>query len=263
MTTLRIIAASLLAAGASIGAFAAKPPLYDDFSGPEIDRAKWIQSESWRYTAGGKLRLGRWLYGGVGTDIGVIYESFSHSMPDSTAPKAFGVTIKVTDADTIEGCGFNPTPSRSRARLIAAYFNLRPGGPVPGDQTGDVLAQIWLARASDSLDPPGTLQVAAMLSECTNADCSTGTVMHLAPMGSANAGTAVTLQIDWDKKNNLFRFIRDTATVSEAPYTAGDGVAPAVPFVNVSLRNETANCVSGPRAKAGLAAEFDNVRAAR
>ena len=42
-------------------------------------------------------------------------------------------------------------------------------------------------------------------------------------------------------------------------YTDDDSVAPSLPFNNLSLRNEVANCLSGARVKAGVSAEFDNV----
>lgn len=257
------LAALLFAAGTTLTAHAAKPPLYDDFAGDEIKRAKWLETEAWRFTDKGKLHMGRWLHGGVGTDTGVVLESFNTTVSNSTPPKAFAATIKVTDIDPNEGCAFNPAPSVPRARIIAAYFNVRPGGPVPNDQTGDVLAQIRLVRASNSADAPGILRVEGNVVECTNANCSAVNLWSFADLGTVPVGTAVAAQIDWSKSNNLFRFIRDKTTVVEATYTASDGTGAALPFVNLSLRNETANCASGPRAKAGIAAEFDDVRIAQ
>ncbi|MBT9594987.1 MAG: hypothetical protein IV094_03220 [Vitreoscilla sp.] len=250
----------LIAASLPLAALAAKPPLYDDFSGAEIERSRWFETEAWRYTSGGTLHMGRWLYGGTAADSGLVLESFNTTISNNAAPKAFAATIKVTDIATNEGCSFNPSPSQSRARLIAAYFNVRPGGPVPNDQTGDVIAQIRLIRASNSVDPAGVLQVDGTLVECTNANCSNGNTLAFADLGTVATGTPVTAQIEWSKANNLFRFIRDKTQIVDATYTAGDGTSPAVPFVNLSLRNEAANCFSAQRTKTGIAAEFDNVR---
>ena len=244
-------------------ALAAKVPLYDNFSGPQIDRAKWFESEAWRFDDGKQLNLARWLYGGTASDTGVTAETFALNMPDSTAPKAVSAVIAVTDAATIEGCAANTTPSYARARLIAAYFNVRAGGPIPGDRTGDVLTQIRVGRTSNSADAPGVLRVQGVVSSCSNADCSVSAGMYSADLGTTTVGTPVTAQIDWDKKNNLFRFTRDKSTVVTTPYTEADDQLPVGPFVQVSIRNETANCLSGAKAKSGVAATFDNVSIAR
>jgi hypothetical protein len=260
MTTLSRLTAALTGAVAALGAQAARPPLYDDFSGSGIDRGKWVETETWRYIANGKAKLGRWIYGGTSSDSGVTFESLSLSLSASAPPKSLGATIKVTDVSINEGCPFNASPSRPRARIIAAYFNIRPGGPLPGDRTGDVLGLVQLIRASNSTDPQGVLQVQGVVAECTTADCSGATSLYFAPLGTVQTGTAAVVQVDWDKKNNLFRFTRDKTTVVEQPYTEVDSVGPSLPFANVSLRNEAANCLSGPRAKTGIAAEFDDVR---
>lgn len=262
MTRVFTIAAGLLAVAASFAAQAARPALYDDFSGAGIDRAKWNETEAWRFVDNGKAKLGRWLYGGTASDTGVALESWNLTLSASAPPKALGATIKVTDIDTNEGCAFNTAPSRPRARIIAGYFNVRPGGPVPGDRTGDVLGLVQLIRASNSGDAPGVLRVQGVVAECTNADCSLAGSLYSADLGTVMKGSAVVAQMDWDKKNNLFRFTRDKTTIVETPYAENDSVGPSLAFANLSLRNETANCMSGPRAKAGIAAEFDDVRLA-
>jgi hypothetical protein len=69
---------------------------------------------------------------------------------------------------------------------------------------------------------------------------------------------AVTAQIDWDRKNNLFRFTRDKTTSVDAPDAEADSSGPSLAFAHVSLCTDAANCTAG-RVKAGLSAEFDNV----
>jgi len=241
---------------------AAKVPLYDNFTGTQINRAKWVESEAWRFIDGNKLSMGRWIFGGTASNTGVTADTFSLNMPDTTPPKGLSALITVTDAGTIEGCAANTTPSFPRARLIAAYFNARPGGPVPGDRTGDVLTQVRVGRASNSVDAPGVLRVQGVVSSCSNADCSTSTGLYSADLGTTTVGTAVAVQINWTKASKLFRFTRDGTLVVNVTYTQIDSAGPVDPFVQVSLRNETANCTAG-RAKAGIAALFDNVGVAR
>lgn len=253
--TVATASAALLAC---LGAQAARLPLYDDFSAPGIDRNKWIDGEAWRYVSNGKLRMGRWIFGGTASDTGVTAESYGLNATSAAPPKGISATIKVTDLSINEGCAANPSPSRPRARIIAAYFNVRPGGPVPGDRTGDVLAQLQLSRASNSTDADGILRVAGFVTECDNPDCSASTILYSADLGQTSVNSAVTAQIDWDRKNNLFRFTRDKTTSVDVPYTEADSSGPSLAFANVSLRTDAANCTAG-RVKAGLSAEFDNV----
>src|SRR5262245_24903399 len=77
MTKFSHAAAGLLAAGLTLAAQAAKVPLYDDFSGTEIDRAKWQETEIARYVDEdkGRLFLGRLLLGGNTSDSGLTAEN--------------------------------------------------------------------------------------------------------------------------------------------------------------------------------------------
>ena len=86
--------------------------------------------------------------------------------------------------------------------------------------------------------------------------------LYLADLGRVAAGTKVTGRIDWEPGARLFRFTRDRTLVIETPYTETDGVPPSQPLQALGLRVEAANCASGPRPKAGIAAEFDNVQVA-
>jgi len=114
-------------------------------------------------------------------------------------------------------------------------------------------------RASNSSDPPDVVHVQGRVGDCTNADCSGSALLYAVELGTAMKGDAVVAQIDWDKKNNKFRFTRDRTTVQETPYTEDDSFAPSLAFANLSLRNEAANCTA-VKVKSGLSAEFDDVR---
>ncbi|MGM9489160.1 hypothetical protein [Ideonella sp. YS5] len=259
MKELSRVVAGLLTVGACVGAQSAKLPLYDDFSTTGIDRSRWFETETWRLVENGKAKLGRWIYGSTASNAGTTTESFNLTLAGVAMPKGLGATIKVTDLSINEGCAANSSPSLPRARIIASYFNIRPGGPVPGDRTGDVLALIHLIRASNSSDPPDVLRVQGRVAECTNADCSGTALLYAVELGTAAKGDPVLAQVDWDKKNNKFRFTRDKTTIQETPYTEDDSFEPSLGFANLSLRNEAANCTA-TKVKSGLSAEFDDVR---
>src|SRR5437867_2255589 len=81
-------------------------------------------------------------------------------------------------------------------------------------------AQDYLNRASNAADAPGVLRVVANAFVCTNADCSTSSFVGSALLGTANVGTSVLLQIEWDKAGKRFLFSRDNgAQTGEVHYT--------------------------------------------
>jgi hypothetical protein len=253
-----VLLAGLCLAGTTL---AAKVPLYDDFSGPGIDRSKWNEAETWRYVDDkGRLTMGRYIFGATTSDSGVTLDNLNLSVSEPTSAKTLKATITVTAVNVDETCAANTSVSSSYARLTGSYFNVRSGGPLPGDRTGDVGAQIRVIRSSNSSDAAGVLKVQGVPFVCTNADCSTSSAYGApADLGLVNVGTAVTAQINWDKKNNKFAFIRDNGTPVEVSYTDSDSTAPELAYNNISLRNVVANCQSGPRVKAGIEARFDNV----
>lgn len=252
---------ALLACGLlSAQAFAASV-LYDDFNaGTGLDRTKWSESEGWRFVDDkGRLSLGRYLYGGTASSTGLAVESWNTSLLIGAAVKGLKGTVTATEIQQDETCAANTAVGQSSARLISSHFNIRAGGPVAGDRTGDVLAQIRLRRLSNSTDPQGTLQVQALLTQCVSADCNSSVNMPGSPvlMGTVPLGTAAKVQYTWDRKNNKVVFGWG-AVSAEIAYTEDDSVAPSLLFANVSLRNEVLNC-AGQRIKGGVAANFDNI----
>jgi len=241
-------------------AMAAKPPLYDDFNGGNgLDRSKWFDAEMGLFVEGKQLRVGRYTYGGTSADTGLALETFGQTLLDTTVPKALSADITVSDMRWLEGCASNPLPSRAAARLIAAFFNGRVGGPLPGDRTGDVLAQVRLVRGTDSTLPAGQVQVQGVVSRCTVADCNSSAAIGIVDFGTVAFNTAVNGRIDWVKKSKSFKFTVGGVT-QNVVYTDTDSVGPVRAFTQVSARNEAANCLSGPKTKAGVEALFDNVR---
>ncbi len=260
MTLNPLLMAALLAASVAGTAHAAKLPILDNFNDANvgIDSTKWRDSEYMRFIdTTGKLTLGRWTYGSNTSDTGSTAENLSTSATDNAPAKVLKVTVVVNSLEPTP-CAANTTPSAVQARTIGAFFSTRAGGPVAGDQTGDVLAQIGLRRASDSVDAPGLMRVSGGVPQCTNSDCSTANNLGGFDLGTADIGDKVVLQITWDEANSKFLFSRDGGTPVEVSHAAVTKTGlPGRPFNNVSIRNLTANCTAS-RVRAGMEASFDD-----
>ncbi|MBQ0941706.1 hypothetical protein KAK07_00010 [Ideonella sp. 4Y16] len=236
---------------------------YDDFNvNTGLDRIKWNESEAARFVDNNKLTLGRFLYGNTASDTGLTMESWNTTIPIAAPIKGLRADVTVDNIWQSESCAANPAVGQSSARLIGSFFNIRPGGPVPGDRTGDVLAQIRARRTSNSVDAPGVMQVQGVLSQCTNADCSASAALPgasalVVQLGTVTPGTPMRLQFSWDKKANTFTYVRDGNITAQITYTENDGTAPAALFANMSMRNEIQNCTT-QRIKGGISGEFDN-----
>lgn len=243
---------------------AAKPPIYDDFSSTTgLDRAKWFETEAWRFAEGKVLNLGRSVMGNTTSDSLALIDTFGVNMLDGTPPKGVSADITVTGISHLESCAANPALGRTQARLVAAFFSSRAGGPVAGDRTGDIGAMFRVGRDSNSTAPAGELNVQGVVFECTNADCSTSNSPPVVNLGTTTIGTKVNGRIDWNKKTKTFQFTRDGGTPQSVAYTYANTGTPASPLVNVTLRNEAPNCLSGARTKVGLSAVYDNVGLSR
>lgn len=254
--SLALLALLLTGTGGSV---MAAVPLYDDFSSGEIDRSKWNETGVVRLIERGRLRLARMTLGGTAADTGVLPDGVSETLSDPAVSKGLKATITVNGAYLDESCAANTTPSFVRGRLLGSFFNVRSGGPVAGDRTGDVLAQVRVGRRSNSTDAPGTLRVEGVLSICTSSDCNNSSLIGtVADLGTVSIGKSVRAQIDWDKRTRTFTFTRDALTPVNITYTQSHAIAPVLPLNNVSVRNEIQNCLSGARVKGGVDATFDN-----
>ena len=160
----------------------------------------------------------------------------------------------------LDTCAANTSASASRARLMGSFFSVRTGGPVAGDATGDIIANIYLRRASNSTDPAGTLRIVGAYAQCADSACATVTNGHSMDLGTAVVGQKVQLQLEWDKANQQFAYIVDGGTPVNHSYVGMLGArtgTPGNPFNHVAVRNEVPNCVAS-RPMAGMEALFDN-----
>lgn len=259
--SLTLIAATLLTCASHAGSL----PLYDDFSGGAISTDLWQEGENVRNVdSKGRLVMAKYAFGAgtssLGTSsLGTSFDTFNLSMTDFAVAKGMSAVITATGY-RLDSCPGSPAVSNSRARLIGAFFNVRPGGPVMGDQTGDVLAQVYLRRYANSQDGADVFQVSGMVTQCNNFDCSNSTVISSAALGNTTLNTAETLRIDWNQKKKLFNFTRGSNPAVSASYgSLVDTTPPARQFNNVSIRTEVANCPAPIRVKAGMSALFDKV----
>ncbi|MFZ2988116.1 hypothetical protein [Ideonella sp.] len=259
MSPRHAIAAALLSILGASASAATPPPTYDEFTSLAISPDLWNEGATIRQVdSKGKLNLARYIYGNQSSNAGQTVENLNLSLTDNAPAKSLRAVITATEAASIQGCAANTSSSNARARIIGAYFNVRAGGPVPGDATGDILAQAYLIRYSDTTDAAGVVQVGGNIVQCNNSDCSSSSLITSVSMGTTTVGTAVGLQIDWDKKNSQFLFTRGKEAAVPASYLGlKHTVAPARPFNNVSIRTAVANCMGSPRVKAGMAASFD------
>jgi hypothetical protein len=151
-------------------------------------------------------------------------------------------------------CPANPASTFTSALVIGAWFNdgtsPNPGG---GDRTGDINAGIEKAMSSKL----GTF-IAAFVTRCTNASCSTRDSVGFHTFTTALTKDALdTLRIQWDQPNHRFIFsVNQEQTV--LGYTVSDTHAAVLNFKNIGIESFAANCTT-QRTVASAKVLFDNV----
>ena len=254
---MKVFAVLLAAYAAAASAQSVEPfAPYDNFREKVIDKSKWVEYERTRAIRRGALQLVQRTAGATASDSGSTGSSFGESFVDPGAVTAIRAKITVK-AIEVPSCAANAAVGQSRARIIGAFFNA--GTPVPGSLSGDVLAQVRIARHSDSTDPAGVLRVEGTVTRCTNADCSTGVAIGNFELGVVDVGQATTVQMQWDPPTNSFLFSRDGGASGAVVYTDADASPPGNAFKQLQTRLDLPNCQSGPAAVGFVDASFDNV----
>lgn len=258
---IRAIALALGVWAASGPAAAAEPyVMYDKFQGTALDPARWLDSERSRTVGSNSLRMAQRDWGSTASDAGNSAFSWSESLSRGGPATQLRAMMRI-DAIDMTACAANASPSWARGRIMGVFFNS--GNRSAGSNIGDVFAQMQAVRYSNSADPVGVLQVQGQVYMCTASDCNSSTqIGTTASLGTVNVGTWITLQIEWDRVNKQFVFVRDkgaqTASVSYAGFD--DSADPGSIFKSVGTRTNPANCASGPRPYAFVDARFDNVQ---
>lgn len=268
MNTFRIGALALGLALSGGASHALEPwVLYDDFAAPLLDTGKWTDTalERRREQVAGQLRLVQRDTGLSTSDSSRNGASWGQTLTRGTPVRQLRAYVRVNAVSTT-ACtspSTNTTPTLVRARLVNTFFNT--GNRVSGNNLGDVLAQIYLSRESNTADPAGTLRIEGRVNLCQDSVCNAASLVgSTGSMGTATVGQNVLLTIEWDKPGKLFRFSRDNGATwfpvsyNTAEISLDDSYEPGNMFKSIGLRTDVANCTGGPRAEGYIDAQFDN-----
>ncbi len=234
--------------------------LYDDFSNPLIDPAKWVGGEIFgtgretiRVISGGQLHLSYRSYGSTASDTGNQSGFLNLFFINPATITTIRATARVNSFQAT-GCS---TPGSFatgvRAEIHGRFFNT--GTPTLGSSLGDVFAHIYLLKLSNE----GSVQVLADVGQCSNAFCSQGNILGIQSLGSVSLGTTTTLLMQWDQPNHRFIFQRDDQPLAFIPYAVSDTAPPSLQFKILDVNNFVANCTATPRPVGFLDVFYDNV----
>jgi hypothetical protein len=258
MTTTRnallaLAAGCLLLLGTGPGHASAEPvAIYEDWSTAATLRAdRWTASsdlglETEREVHGDKLHMRFRRAGGTGSDSDASFFSNRLNILNPLSVTHLEVELKVKDV-SVTGCPANATASIARAAAIDLnrINDLAPGTPLPpGDITGDHIARVEVRRLSDSTDPVGVLTVRTLLFRCTNAACTSSTVVGT-PMilGEVTTGERFRIRLSWDVAGSAFRAGLNDAPDVLVPYPPAVNARPANnPFATLRVQQLPANC---------------------
>lgn len=252
------LGAAAAAFGPTLGHGAEAFATYDAFDTTPMDPALWNEAERSRLVSNGALQLRMREYGSTAADSGRTGVSWGDGVARPSQLTQVRAQVTATTA-RVRGCAANPSTTRVRARLLGFFFNT--GKPVSGSFVGDVGAQVYLVRDSDSGDPANLMRVEANAFVCAASDCNTTTSIGTTQsLGTVAVGTATTLSMEWDKAGKRFVFLRNTGETAQIGYgTLSDSLQAARPLVTLGLRTDLESCASGPVTFGDITARFDNV----
>jgi hypothetical protein len=234
--------------------------IYDKFTAP-LSPNKWLGGEgrdslglsATRRITDGQLEVGTRSVGFTGSDTGVGTNFVFLAHPDPEEVTEMKASITATGV-SVPGCSSNTTPTQAFAVLAGAFFNT--ATPSNDDQTNDVIAAIGLSQDSASLP----LSVIYYVIECTNEHCSTFNLIGSGVLGgTVPIGTAVKVEMQWDQPNKQFIFTRGKNSTRVSYLGTSDASSPGLPFKELEVFNNVANCTTTPRPIANISALFDNV----
>ena len=217
---------------------------YDDFAAGSIDPAKWKDLELVRQVGGGVFtssvrRIG--FNGGNNMNLA----------------NANSVTAMQADVTLAAATSVSASP---QARLVGGFYNNGTG--TPGNQTGDVLAGIGLARSGGGFE-----RGFFFVSRCTTNNCNVpGEYVTLASgdniFGTFDPGESHRLSLQWDPVGHVFTFGFDGVTHTVAP-TGFPGFAvvnavPHVAFKAIGTRVDSIAVPPAPGEGGSVTATFDN-----
>jgi len=241
--------------------------LYDDFTGPRIDPARWFapgeitdgrfapNEETSRAIASGSLRQSLTTYGGTEGDVDVFGIGRQRlRFFDGTGLTTIQATVNVNSV-TVETCAANPNSTRASAQIAGTFFN--DGTPDPKNREGNILAAFGKFR-----DSRLGRRFEAFVFRCDPADCDNVVASHVFASTWTN-GSVHTLRLEWDAAADLFRFTIDPGgpgeEIAELPYAFSDTTPLIGPdFKELRVENAVAECTAGQK-RSSISALFDDV----
>lgn len=228
----------------------------DNFESGLLDGNLYADQERVRSVSGSTARLMQRDVGSDADNSGGTYYTWNAPMSRPTPATQLRAVLRVNAVDVV-GCSTNTAyTTQARARLTASFFNT--GARTLGSFYGDVLAQVAVSRASNSVDAPGVLRVRGNAFVCSDADCNLSqSIGSSVDLGTVSVGQDVTLAVEWDRALKTFTFRRDgTASTGTVSYTVSDSYEPGNDRKAYGTRTDVADCTSG-RATASIDATFD------
>jgi hypothetical protein len=245
--------------------------LYDDFNAKLIDPGRWFGTEvgsepggpgteAIRQIQAGRLRLLYRAYGRTGSGSDRLRHEWGLIFQNSAAVRAIQATVQATAVATT-GCSGNPEHGLAWARLGGRFFAAPPSG---GGPVTDVVAIIYLGRASDTKEPPHVLHARAAVFHCNDPACTKASELFSQDLGAVKLWQTARLRVQWDQGGHRFIFQRDTAKEVEMPYkdkVTTDTAPPGLPAKLLSATLIVPDCPATlPRPMAFIGARFDDVR---
>jgi hypothetical protein len=239
--------------------------LYDDFSTPLIDPARWFGAEPGQSVAleavrvrsvnqdnKGQLHLAYRSYGSTDFDGGTEGAFLSLFFTNPTSVTAVRATVQVNKLKAT-GCPTpNSAPTSARAQITGRFFNT---GTTPANDIGDVAATIEISQFSNET----VLRVLADVFQCSATPCSQATSFGHLDLGVISLGSSAKLLIQWDQPNHQFIFQRDNGPLAVVPYMVSDTAPPFGQFKTLDIFNDVANCTATPRPVGFVDAFYSNV----
>ena len=240
--------------------------LYDQFTGPFLNSAKWLPIPTCSATpfvdttaSASVLDCARDIQN---NSLHLMVRSLGNQFSDSgrqlgpselffVNPEAIN-TITVQESVTqalASACPANSTPFSSMAQTVVGgnYFN-----PGTGNPSDDVAAVLIVDH--DPTTAAGVLMVSALV-------FSPDAFYGFASLGKAQFGQVLTETVQWNQPNHQFVFhavgpnLNSTAIVD---YAVSDTMPPAAPVKLLGARAFAPNCTT-TRGRAQIEAFFDNV----
>jgi hypothetical protein len=233
--------------------------LYDNFSSPNLDPARWFVGyacsdpttlECVRQIENGHLHMRVRAYGDRNSNAGTEYGHDELFLSDAAVTDiAADVTIL---HDTMSPCVTSPgAGTHGDEELYGRWFN-----DGSGISSGDTTAFVGISRTSD--EPANELGAGAFLQY-------QGASLNWISLGPVNMGERVRLELKWDKSHHRFlaylTHLANNSTVEVVvPYTLSDTVPAVFPGKALSVSAFPENCTGVPT-YVDVEAEFDRVLA--